>query len=256
MGLFGGIGNAIGSAVGAIGGSLVSGIFNSNEADKNRKWQSDMSNTSYQRAVADMKAAGLNPMLAIASPGGFGGASTPSGSQASISNVDFSSMINALTNARAQNSQADLNNTAARLNEQKAITEEVARREKEVDILLKGSQVETEAFKQNYLSAQTKTEKEKILNMYVERNNLDANTKKAIASAMLDIEELETRKKDYGRTEAGLKDKHEANTHSTLTSTIGTQVDRTVRGVKEFFRDIGDSFKETNARPKSRDRRE
>lgn len=256
MGLFGGIGNAFGSAVGAIGGSLVSGIFNKNEAEKNRDWQTNMANTSYQRAVEDMKAAGLNPMLAISSPGGFGGASTPSGAQASISNVDFSAMINALTNVRAQNSQADLNDTAARLNEQKAITEEVARREKEVNILLKGSQVETETFKQNYLAAQTNSEKEKILNMYAVRNNLDANTKKAIASAMLDIEELETRKKDYGRTEAGLKDRHEANTHSSLTSAIGTQVDRTVRGVKEFFSDIGDSFKKINARPKSRDRRE
>lgn len=40
-----------------------------------------MSNTSYQRAVQDMKLAGLNPMLAFEQ----GGASTPSGSQASHS---------------------------------------------------------------------------------------------------------------------------------------------------------------------------
>lgn len=53
--------------------------FNAEEAQKNRDWQERMSNTQYQRAMADMKKAGLNPILAYTQ----GGAGVPSGATAS-----------------------------------------------------------------------------------------------------------------------------------------------------------------------------
>lgn len=54
-------------------------MFNANEAEKSRQFTERMSSTAYQRATADMKAAGINPMVAYIQ----GGASTPGGATAS-----------------------------------------------------------------------------------------------------------------------------------------------------------------------------
>lgn len=57
--------------------------FQSREAATARQWEEQMSNTAYQRQAADMKAAGINPIVAIGNGASTPNASVPSGAQAS-----------------------------------------------------------------------------------------------------------------------------------------------------------------------------
>lgn len=88
--------------------------YNSAEAAAQRAWQEQMSNTSYQRGVKDMKAAGLNPVLAAYN--GFGAGLAPSGGTASSGIQSFShTQSAAIPTAHTANMQAMYdygNNTA------------------------------------------------------------------------------------------------------------------------------------------------
>lgn len=72
------LGRGRNNLTGKTASTLAEQNFNSAEAEKNRQWEAYMSNTAYQRQVADMKEAGINPAMAQLQ----GGASTPSSAPA------------------------------------------------------------------------------------------------------------------------------------------------------------------------------
>lgn len=122
--LIGGVVSGVGSIIGGLFGRQGQQDANKDNlqiAREQMKFQERMSSTAYQRAMADMKKAGLNPILAATQ----GGASSPAGASAVMQNenasiapainsaVDAFRSIYEIRNMKATNEQiktnADLN---------------------------------------------------------------------------------------------------------------------------------------------------
>lgn len=132
--LIGGIGGAVfggpaGAAVGASIGGAFDGAASTSKANKRNQemsreqmlFQERMSNTAYQRSMKDLDKAGLNPMLAFQQ----GGASSPSGSQATATPELTTDSINGLINSAVDSYKKSKENKLleAKTNTEKTVQE-------------------------------------------------------------------------------------------------------------------------------------
>lgn len=136
-----GLGAIAGGIAGSLGMKFIEREWAKDDASTARHWQEGMSNTAHQREVADLKAAGLNPMLSLR----YGGAST--GTPAMERPTTFENPATAVQQIRLAKAQAnqlksqkDLNRAAelktandARISSANARKAEVEAKKAEVD---------------------------------------------------------------------------------------------------------------------------
>jgi hypothetical protein len=96
-------------AVAAGLGALYQNQEAKRSAKRQMEFQASMSNTSWQRGMSDMKAAGLNPMLAYK----MGGASSPAGAMYTPQNVGMAATDGYLKGTQADQAKAQTGLTQA-----------------------------------------------------------------------------------------------------------------------------------------------
>lgn len=195
--MFGGGGNIVSSIIG--GGLGMIGAHQNNvqarrrqgdaqnfareEADRDRAWMEEQSSTAYQTAMTDMRAAGLNPMLAFQQGGASGG--RPAGQSpaagAPMENVVDKGISSAFEKRRVKmeadrlQSDIDLSNVQEELGTQQAklVELEQSRAQRETEQIETQTAIERAQIPAVRAEAEARRQQAKQTKKYMEVDNMD-----------------------------------------------------------------------------------
>lgn len=161
--------------------------FSAQEAIVNRDYQTAMSNSAFQRGMADMRAAGLNPILAYSK----GGASAPSGSMPSSSSA---------SGTAASGGTAPVSDVIA-----SGISSAQAARARRNEAAIAAEEIQNRKETNNLIRAQTEAQRGHAIQSAAQTANIMAETKikgEVLAVASREAEKGEIDKSFYD-TKAG-----------------------------------------------------